>query len=134
MQLFDSVRMYVLAFSVYALVAVEKLYELAKSPAPASTAGFGVREVLIVFVTICVAGYLIRLLRKTSIRIEQMIIVLTEALCILWLANLLANLGISWAEIPLARGITATVHCAATVLAGVRTFQVEWHRRRAQKA
>ncbi|MFL6428975.1 MAG: hypothetical protein ACJ71S_12075, partial [Acidobacteriaceae bacterium] len=68
--------------------------------------------------------YLPILLRKISNRIEQVGIVLTEVLCLLWLANLLAELGVAWAEIPHVRFLSAAVNCAVTVLAGVRTFEV----------
>lgn len=134
MQLFDSVKLYVFTFCVLVLIATSKLHRLIKGPAPASTAGFTINNILLALITICLAVYLAGLLRKLSIRIEQAAIVLVEVSCILWLANWLTTFGISWVEIPHSRILSATVHCAVTVLAGVRTFQVAWHRRRPKAA
>jgi hypothetical protein len=120
--------MYVLLFCVLAVITTEKLRQLTQSTAHAGTAGFDIKNVLVALVTVVMAVYLARLLRKISSRIEQTGIVLTEVLCVLWLANLLTQLGVAWAEIPHGRFLNAAFHCAVTVLAGVRTFQVMWHR------
>jgi hypothetical protein len=133
-QLFDSVKMYVFMFCVLALIAVPKVYQLTTGPAPASTAGFTINNVVLALITIYLAVYLAGLLRKLSSRIEQAAVVLVEVACILWLANWLTTFGITWAEIPHSRLLEATVHCAITVLAGVRTFQIARHRRHTQAA
>ena len=132
MQLFGSVKLYVFTFCLLALIAVPKLHQLTESPAPASTAGFGFENIVLAFITIYMAIYLPILLGKLSSRIEQAAIVLVEVACILWLVNWLATFGVTWAEIPHSRFIDAAVHCAVTVLAGVRTFQVVRHCRRSQ--
>lgn len=124
MQLFDSVKMYVFMFCILSLISVEKLRQLTEEPAHTSNANFDIRNILLALITICMAGYLLGLLRKISNRIEQTAIVLIEVLCILWFADLLARFGIAWAEIPHGRYLSAAVHCAVTVLAGVRTLQV----------
>jgi hypothetical protein len=127
-KLFDSVKMYVFAFFVYALVALEKLYELARATSSTSSSTLGGKAVFLILVTVCVAAYLIGLLRKTSNKIEQSVILLTEALCLLELAHLLVILGAAWAAIPSDQYVITIVHLVATILAGVRTFQVLWHR------
>ena len=132
MQLFDSVGMYVFVFCLYALVGLQKLHELSKSPAVAITTRLSIREILLTLITICMAVCLIGLLRKTSSRIEQAVIILTEVLCVLWLANLLARFGIAWADIPHGRYLTATVDCVAAALIGVRTLQIARHGKRTQ--
>ncbi len=128
MGIFDSVKMYVFAFCVYALVALEKLYELAKGTSSTSSSTVAGKAVFLILVTVCVAAYLIGLLRKTSNRIEQAVIFLTEALCVLELAHLVVKLGAAWAAIPGDQYVITIVHLGATILAGVRTFQVVWHR------
>jgi hypothetical protein len=134
MQLFDSVKMYVFTFCVLALIAVPKVYQLTTGPAPAPTAGFTINNIVLALITIYLAVYLAGLLRRLSSRIEQIATVLVEVACILWLANWLTTVGIAWADIPHSRFLSATVHCVVTVLAGVRAFQVAWHRRRTQRA
>lgn len=129
MQIFDSVKMYVFMFFVLVLIAVEQLRQLTKSPVQAPAGGFDIKNLLLALITAYMAVYLAGLLRKISNRVEQVAIVLIEVLCLLWLANLLAKFGVVWAEIPYGRFIAAAVQCAVTVLAGVRTFQVVWHRR-----
>jgi hypothetical protein len=132
-QLFDSVKMYVFAFCVYALVAAEKLYELINGPAARDlSAGRG--GVLLIILTVCVAIYLIGLLRKTSNKLERAVIMFTELLCVLEVISLIQNMGVTWAEIPANSNVIAVVHSLATVLAGVRTFQVIRHHRSTQEA
>ena len=133
MQLFDSAKMYVFLFCVLALITVEKLRQLTQNATHAGTVGFDIKNLLLALITLFMAVYLPILLRKISNRIEQVGIVLTEVLCVLWLANLLAELGVAWAGIPHGRLLSATFHCAVTVLAGVRTFQVMLHRSPAQE-
>ncbi len=132
MQLFDSVKMYVFMFCLLALIAVPKLHQLTTVPTSASTAGFTINNIVLALITIYLAIYLAGLLHRLSSRIEQIAIVLVEVACILWLANWLTAFGITWAEIPHSRFLSAAVHCAVTVLAGVRTFQVILHGRRTQ--
>lgn len=128
MQLFDSAKMYVFLFCVLALITVEKLRQLTQGTTHATPVGFDIKNLLIALVTVVLAVYLARLLRKISNRIEQVGIALTEVLCALWLADFLTEFGVTWAEIPHGRFLSAIFHCAVTVLAGVRTFQVMWHR------
>ncbi len=128
MQLFDSVKLYVFLFCVLALVTMEKLRQLTQGAAHRGTAGFDIKSLLLALITLFMAVYLPILLRKISNRIEQLGIVLTEVLCLLWLANLLVELGVAWPEIPYGRFLSAALQCAVTVLAGVRTFEVMWHR------
>lgn len=128
MQLFDSAKMYVFLFCVLALITVEKLRQLSQGATHAGTAGFDVKNLLLVLGTLFMAVYLPILLRKISNRIEQVGIVLTEVLCLLWLANLLAEMGVAWAEIPHGLVLNATFHCAVSLLAGVRTIQVLLYR------
>ena len=132
-QLFDSAKMYVFLFCVLALITVEKLRQLTLGAAHAGTTDLDIRNLLIACVTFMMAVYLPILFRKISNRIERVGIVLTEVLCLLWLANLLTKLGVAWAEIPHGLFVSAIFHCAITVLAGVRTFQVLWHRSPAQE-
>lgn len=134
MQLFDSVKMYLFSFCVLALIAVGRLRQLTHSPDTASTAGFDIENIVLALISIHLAVYLACLLRKLSSRIEQTAVVLVELDCMLWLTNWLANLGMVWLTIPHALLLTTTVHCAITVLAGVRVSQVVWHRKRDQAA
>ena len=133
MQLFDSVKMYVFVFCLLAFIAEVKLSQLIGNPAPAPTANFDIEILLTALVTLFIAVYLIVLLRKLSNRIEQVAIVLIELQCILWFVNLLAKFGIVWADILHYRIFDTSVHCLITTLAGVRTFQVVWHRRHFQE-
>jgi hypothetical protein len=124
MRLFDSAKMYVFLFCVLALISIEGLLHLNHSQPYSRTAGFAIRNVVIALATVVMAVCLARLLPKLSSRIEQAGMVLTDVLCILWLANFLAELGVAWAEIPHGRLLKAGFNCAVTVLAGVRTTQV----------
>lgn len=134
MQLFDSAKTYVFLFCVLAIIAAEKLHQLTQRAAYVSTTDFNFKNLLLALTTVLLAAYLGRLLLKISNRIEQLGVVLTEVLCVLWLANLLAELGVAWAQIPHSRFLGTTLHCTVTVLAGVRAFQVMWHRRTTQDA
>lgn len=134
MQLFDSAKMYVFLLCVLVLITVEKLRQLTQGVTHAGTAGFEFKNLLLAVITLFMAVYLPILLRKISNRLEQVGIVLTEVLCVLWLANLLAEMGVAWAEIPYGPILTTAFHCAVTVLAGVRTFQVLLHRSPAREA
>jgi hypothetical protein len=127
-RLFDSAKMYVFLFCVLALITTEKLRQLTQSPAHAGTVRFDIENVLLALATVVMAVYLAKLLREISNRIEQAGIILTVVSCVLWLANLLAELGVAWAEIPHSRFLSAAICCAVTALAGVRTFQVMGHR------
>lgn len=133
MQLFDSAKMYLFLFCVLALITVEKLRQLTRGEVHSATAGFNIKTFLLVLITLFMAAYLPILLRKISNRIEQVGIVLTEVLCVLWLAKLLAGLGVGWADIPHGLSISAVFHCAVAVLAGVRVVQVLRHREPAQE-
>jgi hypothetical protein len=133
-QLFDSVKLYVFTFCLGALIAVSKLHQLTKSPAPASTAGFSFENIVTALITILMAIYLPGLLRKLSSRIEQTAIALVEVACVIWLADWLTIFGINWAKIPNIRFLDAAVFCAVTILAGIRTFQVAWFRRNTREA
>jgi hypothetical protein len=127
-RLFDSAKMYVFLFCVLVLITTEKLYQLTQSAVPPDTAGFDVTKILVALVTVVTAVYLTTLLGKISNGIERTGIVLTVVLCVLWLANLLTRLGVPWAEISHGRLLSTAIHCLITALAGVRTFQVMFHR------
>ena len=132
-QLFDSAKMYAFLFCVLALITAEKFRQLTEGATHVAPVGFDIKNLLLVLVTVVLAVYLARLLRKISNRIEQVGIVLTEVLCVFWLANFLTEFGVAWAEIPHGRLLSAIFHCAVTVLAGVRTFQVLLHHGSAQE-
>jgi hypothetical protein len=120
--------MYVFLFCLLALITAEKLHQLTRGTSPTDPGGFDIEHGLVALVTVVMAVYLAILLSKISNLIEQTGIVLTEASCVLWFANLLTQLGVAWAEIPHGRLINAALTSAVTVLAGVRAFQVMWHR------
>src|SRR5271157_3401092 len=131
MQLFDSVKIYVFVFCLGAIIAVEKLRQLTHGPRFVSASGSGIENIVYAIITIFMFFYLPVLLRKLSNRIEQIAIGLVEVACILWLADWLAGIGIAWAAIPHNLFLATAIYCAITVLAGIRMFQVVWHRRHA---
>ena len=133
MQLFDSAKMYVFAFCLFVLITVANVRHLTKSPLPVPVAGSGIENIVIAFITLCLAAYLAGLLRKLSSRIEQIAVVLFEVSCMLDLADWLANLGMAWAKIPHYLSISEILYYALTGLAGVRAVQVLWSRRNAQE-
>jgi hypothetical protein len=133
LQLFDSAKLYVFTFCLIALIAVAKVKLLFKNPAPVSATGLDINNIVLALITIYMAIYLAGLLRKLSSRIEQAAIVLVEVSCILWFASFLVNLGTAWAGISHGRFLDTIIDCAITILAGVRTFQVVWQRRRLQR-
>jgi hypothetical protein len=124
MQLFDSAKIYLFIFGVLALIAMEKLRQLTGGKVHPGTAGLSISTILLVLITLFMAAYLPVLLGKISNRIEQLGIVLTEVLCVLWLAELLAGLGVGWASVPYDLLISALLYCAVAILAGVRVIQV----------
>ena len=134
MQLFDSVKIYVFVFCLGAIISVANLRQLINGPRFVSASGSGIENIVIALITILLLFYLPGLLRKLSNKIERIAIGLFEVGCILSLADWLAGIGIKWAAIPHNLLIATTIQCAITVLAGVRTFQVVWHRRRTQAA
>jgi hypothetical protein len=127
-RVFDSVRTYVFAFCVYLLVALEKTYALVNRTSFRPRSEAGGTDVFLILVTICCFVYLVGLLRKTSSGIERAVLVLTEALCVLELTHLLAKLGAAWATIPNDQFVIAIIHFGATILVGIRVFQVAWRR------
>lgn len=122
-QLFDSIKMYLFLFCLLALTAVEKIRQLILGTIRARTDRFEVRDLLLTCLTLFMAAYLPILFRSISNGIEQVGIVLTEGLCVLWLANQSAKMGITWAGIPHAAFVSTTLHCALAALAGVRVLQ-----------
>jgi len=128
MQLFDSAKMYLFLFCVLAFITVGMLHQLTQNVAHVGATGFGINELLVAIGTLFMAAYLPILFRKITNRIDRAGIVLTEVLCVLWFANLLAELGVAWADIPHRLLVKMVVLCVITVLAGIRTFQVLWHR------
>jgi hypothetical protein len=129
-QLFDSVKIYVFVFCLGAIIAVEKLRQLIHGPRLVSASGSGIENNVYVIITIFMLFYLPGLMLKLSNRIERIAIGLFEMACLLSLADWLAGIGIAWAAIPFNLFLGATIDCAIAVLAGVRTFQVVWLRRR----
>jgi hypothetical protein len=124
MRLFDSAWIYVLLFCVLMFITVEKLHQLATGAIHSDSRGLNVERVMVTLVTVVMAGYMPILIRRTSNRLEQVGIVLTELLCVLWFATLLASQGAEWAQIPHSAYLSAALNCAITLIAGVRVFQV----------
>ena len=130
MQLFDSVKMYVFAFCLGAVIAFAKLRQLAQRSAAAPATDFDViNNVVLALITVGLAVYLALLMRKLSSTIEKIAIVLFEVACILSLAEWLSDSGIAWAAIPHSRFLEAVFLCAIAALAGVRMFQVALRRK-----
>jgi hypothetical protein len=124
MQLFDSAKMYVFVFCAYALFALLMLYEAIWGVDVVPTASFVVQDYMDGLATLFIAVYLPVLVRKTSNSIEIAVIVLTEVMCVIAFARLLAKFGITWAIIPYERNVMTVFQCIAAALAGVRTFAV----------
>jgi hypothetical protein len=133
MQLFDSAKVYLFVFCMLVLSAIGKLHQLIRGALHSGAAGLTAKTFLLALITFFMAAYLPILLRKISNRIEQMGIVLTEVLCVLWLGELLTDLGARWADIPHGPSISAVANCIVAVLAGVRAVQVLRHREQSQE-
>jgi len=124
MQIFKTTRGYALVFCAYAFIALATLHNLfRKSGAPITHSPFSTQLPAIVGM-LCCAIVLPGLLRKTSNSLERVVLVLTEAICLLWLANVLPKVGLAWAAIPHEHYFSAILVCAVTLLAGVRVLEV----------
>jgi hypothetical protein len=124
MQIFKTIRGYALVFCAYALVALATVHNLFRNPGPSVThSTFSIQLPAIVGM-LCCAIVLPGLLRKTTNTLEKVVLVLTEAVCILWLVNVLAKVGLAWAAIPHERYFFASLVCVAALLAGVRLVDV----------
>jgi hypothetical protein len=124
MQIFETIRAYVLAFCAYAFVALATVHNLFRSTGPSVTPSpFSIQFPAIVGM-LCCAIVLPGLLRKTTNTLEKVVLILTEAVCLLWLANMLPKIGLAWAAIPHEPSFSALLVSAAAVLVGVRLFEV----------
>lgn len=64
------------------------------------------------------------LVKDTSSAVERAVILLTEILLILYLAEALYALGFRWALVPLDQVMFTIFSCGAALLAGLRMLQV----------
>jgi hypothetical protein len=124
MRILKTTRSYVLIFCTYALVALVSVRNLFRNsshsvvPPPLSF------QIPATVGMVCCAIALPGLLEKTSNTFEKTAIVLTEGVCILWLAGVLPKFGLAWAVIPYYRYFLAILVCVAAALVGVRLFEV----------
>ncbi len=124
MRLFSSSKYYIIATGVYVLSAFMRLYSILVGFRVVPTVSFAVQDIMTGLITVILAVYLVSLVRKTSIRIERTVIILTIAGCVVLLAKLLARYGITWFAIPYESWIQTTIDCIAAMLAIVRTSAV----------
>ena len=124
MRIFKTTRGYALVFCAYALVALATVHNLFRNSGPLVThSTFSIQLPAIVGM-LCCAIVLPGLLRKTTNTLEKVILILTEVVCLLWLVNVLAKVGLAWAAIPCERYCSATLVCVAALLAGARLVDV----------
>jgi glucan phosphoethanolaminetransferase (alkaline phosphatase superfamily) len=124
MRLFDATSTYVYIFCAYALNALVLLLHTTKNPT--STLRSPDFLVLIPMIVGMVFGALLSFvsIRKTSSRIEKTVLILTGALCVLFLIGVLPKVGYEWANFPFSHAIFVIVSCIAAVLTGIRVFQL----------
>lgn len=121
--------MYVFSFCLFLLITVEKLHKVTGGGRSIAFQNhFGPIGILADVFTLCLAIYLVVLMRKVTNKIERLGMLLLEAICALWFLNLLHNLGIGWASIPYGSHLVASIYGLLTLLAGIRTAQVAWIR------
>jgi hypothetical protein len=124
MRLFKENKMYVYAFCVYALNALFLLlHSVGKSTPTHKLPAFSV------LVPQCVCMLLIAVIafaaiRKTSSAVEKTVLVLTGILCLLFLFNVVSQLGFSWASFPFSHVVFVSISCAAALLAGWRALEI----------
>ncbi len=124
MQIFKTTRGYALVFSAYAFIALATLHNLFRKPGASITHSPFSTQIPEIVGMLCCAIVLPGLLRKTSNTIERVVLILTEVVCLLWLANVLPKAGLDWAVIPYEHYFSATLVCASALLAGVRLVGV----------
>lgn len=134
MQIFKTSRAYALVFCGYTLVAVAAVHSLLRSPGPPVAHSPLSTQIAAIVGMLCCAIVLPGLLRKTTSVLERLALVLTEAVCLLWLVNVLPKIGLAWASIPHERYFSAILVCAAALLAGIRLFGVVLQRKADQGA
>lgn len=124
MRILKTTRSYVLVFSAYAfyaLVTLRNVFRSGNHSLVRPPLWFQIPATL--GMAIC-ATALLDLLRKTTNRFEKTAIVLTEAVCVLWLAGVLPWIGLSWAAIPYERYLYAILASASATVVGIRLVQV----------
>lgn len=134
MRLFQSAKMYILAFCLLAYITLGGVLKLTSSTTASSGQGvFHIRDLVIALATICLAVYGIMFLGGISSRVERSIIILVELSCILWFLAWLAQLGVTWVAIPHSRYFATILNAMTTILLGLRTFQILWQQRYAER-
>lgn len=124
MQIFKTTRGYALVFCAYVFIALATLHNLFRNPGAPITHSPLSTQIPAIIGMLCCAIALPGLLRKTSNTLERVVLVLTEAVCLLWLANVLPKVGLAWAAIPYEHYFSATLVCVAALLAGIRLVDV----------
>jgi hypothetical protein len=124
MRLFDATSTYLYIFFAYALNALFLLFHSAKAP----TSFHGPPDLLVLIPKVASMVFGVALsfasIRKTSSLIERVVLILTGALCCLFLVSVLSEVGFEWAGFPRSHSAFVIVSCAAAVLAGIRVFQL----------
>jgi hypothetical protein len=124
MRLFDATSTYVYIFCAYALNALVLLFHSTKGSMSSHRP-----PDLLVLVPMIVGMMLGALLsfssiRKTSNLIEKSVLILTGAICLLFLVGALPEIGYEWANFSFSHAAFVIVSCVAAVLVGVRVLQL----------
>jgi len=124
MRLFREKKIYFYAFCIYALNAFFLVLHLVRKSAP-------IHRIpnLLVLVPECLCMIFIAVIaltsmRKTSSAVEKTVLMLTSVLCLLFLLNVMSELGLRWASLPFSHGAFVVISCAAALLAGWRALEV----------
>jgi hypothetical protein len=128
MQLFNSSKKYIFASGVYVLYALMRLYNIIIGFRVVPTVPSAVEDLMTGLITVIMFAYLISLVRKTSIRIERVVIIITLFMFVTDFARLLAKHENTWFVIPENGWIETTIACIAAMLVIVRTSTIVRHR------
>jgi hypothetical protein len=124
MRLFKENKIYAYAFCVYALNALFLLqHSVRKSTPTHKLPAFSVL-VLQCICMLLIAVIAFAAIRKTSNAVEKTVLVLTGIICLLFLLNVISQLGFSWASFPFSHVVFVSISCAAALLAGWRALEV----------
>ncbi len=126
MQIFNSSREFIITSGIYLFFALIKLYYLIVGFHVVHTVTL-VEDITIGLIDVIISAYLISLVRKTSIHIERLVIIITVFMFVTEFARLLAKHGNIWFVIPENGWIETIIAWIAAMLVIVRTFAFVRH-------
>lgn len=135
MTIFESLHAYAITLGVYFVSSLYMFHAVTKRASAASSISATRHpSVVNLLVALFCVVFFLSVLKRSSILLERVVMVISSLFFILWALSILSAYGYGWAAIPRNMTVCLGVSVLATILVAIRTLQLFMGTRESNKA